>query len=301
MTISIQDCTITDQGNGVTSTFDYNFIIPFQPDGVTPAVTVYTIDPSGNQVTLSPSKYTISGVGYPNVGGAVTYIPDGGLPLPTGWEVIIDRNLDYTQPIAVANQSFTPHTVEVLGDYLEMQIQQLARDIQRLTHGPGANTFLGLSDVLVGVLNKTYAGRAGQIAVVNNDETGMDLQNPGVGTGYDATFEFLGGTPPLSFEIMALHPLTRPVKFPVDGSNHLVGAVWFAMTPPSSDFTITVYKNGLVTQIGTIVVHTDGTATFTSVGGDINLIAGDVIVCQAQNATDPSLTNACWAFKGVLQ
>ena len=81
-TISSSTTVAVDQGNGSTTVFNYSFLIPFQADGATPAVTVQTEDPNGNLVTLSPSSYVISGVGSSS-GGTVTYLP--GVLLPAGW------------------------------------------------------------------------------------------------------------------------------------------------------------------------------------------------------------------------
>lgn len=123
-TISSPTVQVIDLGNGSTTVFNYSFLIPFQADGVTPAVRVQTEDPNGNLTILASNQYSISGVGNGN-GGSVTYNP-GGIPLPSGWSLIITRALNYVQPIAVSNYSFYPHTVEVTSDNLAAQIQQLA-------------------------------------------------------------------------------------------------------------------------------------------------------------------------------
>lgn len=127
-TISTPTTTVVDSGNGTTTVFNYSFLIPFQADGATPAVTVQTEDPNGNYVTISAGagvgQYQISGAGNPS-GGTVTYVTANGA-LPVGWSLIISRSLSYTQPIAVSNFSFYPHTVEITSDNLGAQIQQLA-------------------------------------------------------------------------------------------------------------------------------------------------------------------------------
>jgi hypothetical protein len=114
-----------DAGNGATTVFNYSFLIPYQSDGVTPAVTVSTLNTTTGALTpISSANYTISGVGNP-AGGSVTYNP-GGVPVPTGTSVVIQRAQNYVQPTAVQNQSFYPHTVEQVADWDVGQTQQLA-------------------------------------------------------------------------------------------------------------------------------------------------------------------------------
>lgn len=124
-TIPTPTTSVVDSGNGVTTAFNYNFIIPYQADGVTPAVTVFLTNTTTGAVTplALTTNYTISGVGN-SAGGTVTYNP--GTPLPAGNTITIQRSLAYIQPTAVANVSFYPHTVEQVADNLDMQIQQLA-------------------------------------------------------------------------------------------------------------------------------------------------------------------------------
>lgn len=140
-TISQSTVVAVDQGNGSTTVFNYSFLIPYQANGTTPAVVVQTEDPNGNITTLTPSQYTIAGVGNAS-GGTVTYNP--GTPLPTGWKLIISRALAYVQPIAVTNFSFYPHTVEVSADQLEAQIQQLANQLTRVPIVPVGEALLPL-------------------------------------------------------------------------------------------------------------------------------------------------------------
>lgn len=123
-TINSPQVTVVDSGNGATTNFNYPFLIPFQANGVTPAVTVQLQDSVGNVTLLSPTQYSITGVGNP-AGGNVHY-PLAGSALPTGSTITISRNLAYIQPNAVANQGFLPHTTEIIADNLDAQIQQLA-------------------------------------------------------------------------------------------------------------------------------------------------------------------------------
>lgn len=133
MTIATEAASVTLQGNNATKSFDYNFIIPYQADGVTPAVTV-AIFINNVWLQLLSSEFTISGIGNSS-GGSVAYPLGTGAPLTIGQFILIERSLAYTQPDTFDNQSFYPKEVENLGDELEMQIQQLYDSIQKIVNG----------------------------------------------------------------------------------------------------------------------------------------------------------------------
>lgn len=136
MTISTTVCSVTAQGNGATTIWNYAFIIPYQVDGTTPAVDVFIVDPVGVVTALAPGDFTIANVGNP-AGGTVTY-PLAGDPLPIGWTITITRDLALTQETAVLNTSFLPNVVEQVADKEEMQIQQVAERLGRaITVAPG--------------------------------------------------------------------------------------------------------------------------------------------------------------------
>ncbi len=116
--------TQTDTANGSTTAFAYNFLIPYQSDGITPAVSVVVVNSATGVTTSLPSaQYAITGVGTAT-GGAITY-PLSGSPLPNGSTVTITRTYSYTQNTAISNYGFYPHTTEQVADSLEYQIQQL--------------------------------------------------------------------------------------------------------------------------------------------------------------------------------
>lgn len=126
---------VVDLGNGTTTSFNYPFLVPFQSNGVTPAVLVQLVDSSGIYTNLAPSQYSITGVG--NAAGGAVHYPLAGSPLPSGSKMTISRALSYIQPIVVNNTGFYPHTVEVSADNLDAQIQQLASGLSRaLTFPP---------------------------------------------------------------------------------------------------------------------------------------------------------------------
>ena len=123
MTVATTSAIVTLAGNGVTTNFVYNFIVPFLSDGVTPAAQVWYTDLTGVPVLLTSSQYTFLGAGVAG-GGSVIYNPSG-TPIATGTYLSIIRAVPYTQPISFPNQSFFPSTIESLGDMIVEQIQQI--------------------------------------------------------------------------------------------------------------------------------------------------------------------------------
>jgi hypothetical protein len=119
MTISTTVNKVIGQGNGATTAFSYSFLMPSAAN----AVVTFT-DAFGNQTVLSPSQYSLSGVGNPN-GGTLNY-PLSGSPMSAGQSITLQRILPFQQLTSLVNQSgFYPAVVEAAMDSLEMQIQQL--------------------------------------------------------------------------------------------------------------------------------------------------------------------------------
>lgn len=123
MTISTEVCSVTATGNGATTEFAFNFLIPYQSDGTTVGVHAF-ITVGGVDTTLVLGvDFSISGVGDAD-GGTVTY-PLVGSPLAAPNTITINRDIDYVQPYEFLNQSFRPDQVEAAFDWVVMQIQQL--------------------------------------------------------------------------------------------------------------------------------------------------------------------------------
>lgn len=133
MTVKTSTNVAVGLGNGVTTQFNYGFIIP----DASMAVIVYT-DAAGVQTVLSPTQYGITGLGDDN-GGAVTY-PLVGPPIAAGTSLTIRRVVPYTQPVALKNQAnYFPEVVEAALDNLEMQIQQAIAGINTGIHYPASD------------------------------------------------------------------------------------------------------------------------------------------------------------------
>jgi len=126
MTVSTTNNSTTGLGNGATTVFSYNFLMPAASD----AVIIYT-DSTGVPVTIGPSLYLITGIGNP-IGGTVIY-PLSGSPIATGTTLTIERILPLVQDTSISNQgAFYPEVTESAFDYEMMCIQQLQDEINSL-------------------------------------------------------------------------------------------------------------------------------------------------------------------------
>src|SRR4051812_14832682 len=119
MTISSTTASVVGRGNGVTTTFSYGFKIPTAAD-----VSIVYTNALGVQTAITPSQYTISGLGT-DAGGTVHY-PLSGSPIALGTSITISRVLSVTQPTPLADQGgYYPRVVEAALDRIVMLIQQV--------------------------------------------------------------------------------------------------------------------------------------------------------------------------------
>ena len=108
MTISNPNRVATAIGNGVTTVFPYTFPILDEADV---EIRLYT-RADNTFITLTPSDYSITGVGPDSTGGAVTYT-SGGLPITNAYLLAIYRTVAYTQDTDIRNQDgFYPEIIE---------------------------------------------------------------------------------------------------------------------------------------------------------------------------------------------
>lgn len=126
MTLINQNSTITHNGNGTTTEWPYDFIIP---DDESARVGLFDIATSA-LTELDSTAYSISGIGD-SAGGEVVY-PLVGAPIGADKRLVIWRQVDYTQDTELTNQ--TPYYPVVLMEQLDrivMQTQQLAAEVDR--------------------------------------------------------------------------------------------------------------------------------------------------------------------------
>lgn len=129
MTIRNQVSSVTAEGNGVTTSWTFTFLIPTTASC---QVQVYdtTVDPATTS-SIGSSQFSVSGIGV-TTGGTLTY-PLSGSPLSTGQYLTISRVLPIVQETSIRNQgNFYPAAVESALDNLTMIAQQLNADIQAI-------------------------------------------------------------------------------------------------------------------------------------------------------------------------
>lgn len=134
MTIATSSNKVVAQGNGATTLFSFNFLIPISGD----ELVIYT-DALGNQTTLTNTQYTLTGFGVP-AGGTVLY-PISGSPIAPGTSLTIARILPLIQTTSISNQgAFYPNAVEAGLDYSMMAIQQISQQQAQGVFAPIVDT-----------------------------------------------------------------------------------------------------------------------------------------------------------------
>ena len=124
MTVSTTIAGQSFPGNGVQTLFAYTFELPFQADGVTPAVEAYTLVAGVVTKLVYNVDFSLTGVGVPG-GGSMTF-PISGSPLAAGGIIVLLRNKSLSQDSAFPNMSFYPPSVETALDTLTLEFQQLS-------------------------------------------------------------------------------------------------------------------------------------------------------------------------------
>jgi hypothetical protein len=118
MTTPTENRLSTYIGNGVATSFPFNFNIPEEGAEVILIEEIAT----GIQTRATPSEYTITGLGDVN-GGTVTY-PLSGSPLSSDFKILITRDVSLVQTTSVSNQTaYFAEVVERVWDRLTMMIQ----------------------------------------------------------------------------------------------------------------------------------------------------------------------------------
>lgn len=131
MTVSSLGVVVSFTGNGVATIFPYTFEIPLAAD-----VAVYLTNlTTGVRTDLTPTQYSISGLGSP-AGGNVTYNPAAG-PLPAGYRITIERVIALLQTSVIPDQgALFASTVEDALDREVMMMQAIAALQSRTVRAP---------------------------------------------------------------------------------------------------------------------------------------------------------------------
>lgn len=127
MALTNTDRKVIHDGNSSATVFPYSFPILSASH-----LTVIYTDEEGAETTLSPSQFSVTGIGGRS-GGSVTY-PLTGSPIATGTKLTIVRTVPYTQTTVLSNQGgYYPEVVEARFDQIYMAMQQLAEIVSRYT------------------------------------------------------------------------------------------------------------------------------------------------------------------------
>lgn len=146
MTVETPSNTAVHRGNGIATTFPFEFTIP---DASFAEVSIQDFATGNILQVLTPGSYLLTGVGWGTTGGNVEY-PLSGDPLDDTVNIILQRIVPYTQGLDLQNQGgFYPESMENQLDLLEMQIQQLAEQVGRTTQAPIGGSGGGLDPTVV--------------------------------------------------------------------------------------------------------------------------------------------------------
>jgi len=127
MALSTTANKVIFNGNGSATVFPYTFPIP-----AASCLSVIYTDDADVETTLSPSEYTVTGIGSAS-GGNVTYTRSGSA-IASGTKLTIVRTVPYTQLTVLSNQGgYYPEIVEGRFDLVYMALQQLSEIVGRYT------------------------------------------------------------------------------------------------------------------------------------------------------------------------
>lgn len=277
MTVSIEACKVTVQGNGAITSFSYGFLIP-----VGCPYQVIFVDTSGNQSDVT-SAVTITGLGNPN-GGTFAYNP--GAPISAGATLTLIREYPYAQDTELGNQTnYYPQAVEGGLDDIVLQVQQLWEKSNRSIFGP-------VSDGLYPPL-PTATERAG--GYLGFDQNGLPTVLEGTGGAPADTqdlYMFCSGLPSSS-QLLTQVVFNRAITFP---ANFAGSSAYFGSAPTAAVSGNVIYQGITVgsvnfaigSQIGTFVLA----VPFTTA-------AGGILQVVWQTATDATATNLSITLSGL--
>ena len=133
MTISSSVSTVTRDGNGAATSFSFPFKV-----WDTTQLAVFILNAAGEATETTNWTATLAD---PDPGGSVTYPAVGGTVLPTGWKIVINRNMPLTQEVDLVNATaFNPEVIEEALDSAIATIQQVFEEVGRSVRVDPGNT-----------------------------------------------------------------------------------------------------------------------------------------------------------------
>lgn len=124
MTVSTQISKKVLNGNGVTTSFPFSFKFLKNSD-----IEVYITNSNGEKTDLvegaGNDQYSLTGAGTES-GNVIYPAGGGGVKLPAGWTITIQRNMPYLQSFDLTNESgLFLQAIEDAFDYVTMLVQQV--------------------------------------------------------------------------------------------------------------------------------------------------------------------------------
>jgi len=124
MSLNKTTSSVSNVGNGVTDTFDFDFFIPSD------SLAVY-ITENNIPRKLDPSEYVATGLDDANGGSVKLNV------IPTSAQVVtIRREVPFTQPVSIEGNTFYPDVVVGALDRATMLIQQVLEEVGRAVQVP---------------------------------------------------------------------------------------------------------------------------------------------------------------------
>jgi hypothetical protein len=189
MTISTITAKVTVLGNGVQTTFNYNFEIPVKAQA-----TLQMTSPAGITTAVPAASWSMTGAGSPT-GGTFTYPASGAAPLATGWRLTLLRDVPEQQTTNLINQGgYYPEAVEGGLDNIMFTIQQLREQADRAILG-------AITETSIGPALPPAAQRASQL--LGFDAAGLPMLYPAFFGGGGVPSDFIvstGSTTPRSLQ-----------------------------------------------------------------------------------------------------
>lgn len=176
MTVQTETNVAIHRGNGAATVFPFSFKVLDADHLIVERrlVTTALVDK-----TYVPGEYTVTGIG--DEAGEVTIV---GTPLSADYDLIIRRELPYTQDLDIVNQGgFYPDEVEAQLDRTTMQIQQIAEAQDRMVSVPFGEE---------GLVLPPSAGRAGMFLAF--DANGDPVLSSGTGADGALRSDLAAGT-----------------------------------------------------------------------------------------------------------
>lgn len=245
---------------------------------------------TGATPLVNGGEVTLDGALVPSGGWPDSLQPGGpvGVDKPT---VILRRDTPDGQPSSFGEaDGFSPAQWEAALDNLSRQVQERQQETGRCLQFPFGEAGWQLPDEI-----------AREDKLFGFDDLGEPHLYPLTTlvvhvTFFDIPFQFLGGTPPNANEVAFIFVADRDMTIPGDFAG-MKG--WNRNTDPA-DQVMSITKNGAAAGSLTIAAGSRVWSGSTTGHGEINLVAGDVLVGTWPATPPTTLADCGWQITGTL-